>query len=124
MPELITVPELAARLDELVRLRRARRAPAREIETLELAARAISAGGAERPPEEARLLTGNIPTWWADPEVRGLVVSLHGRQTVDKALEQIRGQVGDRAPSRSSMHRVWQRLSRAAGAPSRRIRTA
>ncbi len=109
MPELITVPELAARLDELVRLRRARR---------------DRPGGAERPPEEARLLTGNIPTWWADPEVRGLVVSLHGRQTVDKALEQIRGQVGDRAPSRSSMHRVWQRLSRAAGAPSRRIRTA
>jgi hypothetical protein len=118
MPDLITTPELLQRLRHVITRRRARGASDEEIETLELAERAIGAGGSERPPEEARLLGGHIPAWWADDEVRGLVVRLHGRQTLDRALAGIRAQVGERAPSRSSLHRVWQRLSRAAGAPT------
>jgi hypothetical protein len=54
---------------------------------------------------------GKRPKWWFDIEVRGMVGALHRQCTIDRALALIEARVGEeRAPTRSSMGRFWQRL--------------
>lgn len=53
------------------------------------------------------------PWFWADVEVRGLVMTTHRQMTVDRARAVIVERCGeDRAPSRTSLHRFWMRLDK------------
>lgn len=53
------------------------------------------------------------PKFWADVEVRGLVMTTHRQMTVDGARAVIVERCGEeRAPSRTSLHRFWIRLDK------------
>lgn len=57
------------------------------------------------------------PAFWSDVAVRGLVLTTHRQMTVDEAHALIVDQMGpERTPSRSAIHRFWQRLDRLRGA--------
>lgn len=57
-----------------------------------------------------------MPQFWADMEVRELVVRLHRQTTIDGALAAIEQQLGaERMPSRSALGRFWMELDRARG---------
>ena len=59
------------------------------------------------------------PWFWADVEVRGLVMTTHRQMTVDRARAVIVERCGeDRAPSRTSLHRFWMRLDKLKSANS------
>jgi hypothetical protein len=63
------------------------------------------------------------PKFWADVEVRGLVLTTHRQMTVDGARAVIVTRCGkERAPSRTSLHRFWMRLDKLKSAnPSLRM---
>lgn len=63
------------------------------------------------------------PKFWADVEVRGLVMTTHRQMTVDRARAVIVERCGEeRAPSRTSLHRFWMRLDKMKSAnPSLRM---
>lgn len=54
---------------------------------------------------------GRRPKFWTDPEVREWVTWQHRRLDLATALERCRAKFGaDRTPSRSALHRYWQKL--------------
>ena len=72
-----------------------------------------------REPGYARMLSQLLwmdqhkryPRWWHDQEVADLVVAYHRRATLDDLVDMIEDLMGsDRAPSRSSVQRIWKRL--------------
>lgn len=77
-----------------------------------------------RPAESALALTHAPALWfdqartvrpkfWGDVEVRGLVLSAHRQMTIDEVRERSLRDYGKaRTPSRSAIHRFWQRLDR------------
>jgi len=63
------------------------------------------------------------PKFWGDVEVRGFLLAMHRQATVDQVRERCIQTFGeDRTPSRSAIHRFWQRLDRLKAAnPSLRM---
>ncbi|ALL14296.1 hypothetical protein [Caulobacter henricii] len=57
--------------------------------------------------------TGRRPAWWHDLDVRHIALTSLRQMSLDQAIALIVEKLGaDRAPSRSSLHRFWQRLDR------------
>lgn len=50
------------------------------------------------------------PKFWPDIEVRERVIALCGQTEISKAADALKQEYGDRAPSRSALHRFWQKL--------------
>lgn len=63
------------------------------------------------------------PKFWGDVEVRGLLLAMHRQATVDQVRERCIQAFGEeRTPTRSAIHRFWQRLDRLKAAnPSLRM---
>lgn len=58
-------------------------------------------------------LKGRRPPWWSDAKVRELVIAGHRQKTLDEVVAEIVALYGaERAPSRSSVGRVWMRIDR------------
>lgn len=76
-------------------------------EALSAAIVALQATGPRRP------LKGRRPRWWSDQLVRELVIASYREKTLDAVVAEAAALFGvGRAPSRSSVGRVWQRLDR------------
>jgi hypothetical protein len=55
----------------------------------------------------------HLPPWWPLVEVRRYLIGQHGFVTLDMARAHLVAQLGSkRAPSRSAIHRFWQRLDK------------
>lgn len=77
------------------------------VEALNAAIVALNASLAHRP------LKGRRPAWWSDRSVRDLVLASYREKTLDEVVAEATALFGAaRAPTRSSVHRVWQRLDR------------
>lgn len=50
------------------------------------------------------------PKFWPDIEVRERVIALCGQTEISKAVDTLRQEFGDRAPSKTALHRFWQKL--------------
>ena len=63
------------------------------------------------------------PKFWGDVEVRGFLLATHRQATVDQVRERCAEAFGEaRTPTRSAIHRFWQRLDRLKAAnPSLRM---
>lgn len=56
-------------------------------------------------------LKGRLPTWWSDTAVRDLVIACYRQKTLDEVVAEATALFGaERAPSRSSVGRVWKRF--------------
>lgn len=76
-------------------------------EALEAGIAALRASGPRRP------LAGRRPRWWSDQPVRELVIARYREARLDEVVAEVAAQFGAaRAPSRSSVGRVWQRIDR------------
>ena len=65
------------------------------------------------PMRAAYHLKGRHPTWWSDTAVRDLVIASYRQKTQDEVVAAATALYGAaRAPSRSSVGRVWQRFDR------------
>lgn len=66
--------------------------------------------------DDGRLRRQRLPKFWYDQPVREVVLVLHRRLTVNAALAKLVADFGsERAPSRTALHRCWQRLDLAHG---------
>lgn len=62
-------------------------------------------------PLPSRGTTRRNPDFWADLDVRRLVIELHRQVTIKEALVEIAAHVGPaRTPSKSALARAWKRL--------------
>ena len=60
---------------------------------------------------DGRKRTQRFPKYWHDAPVREAVLGLHRTMTIDQALAELVSRFGcDRCPSRTALHRVWQRI--------------
>lgn len=58
-------------------------------------------------------LKGRHPKWWSDTAVRDLVIARYRNRTQDEVVAEASALFGAaRAPSRSSVGRIWQRFDR------------
>lgn len=61
--------------------------------------------------------TQRFPKYWHDRDVREAVIGLHRTMTIDQAFGELVSRFGhDRSPSRTALHRVWQRIDEAKAA--------
>ena len=66
---------------------------------------------------DGRKRTQRFPKYWHDAEVREAVIGLHRTLTIDQAFNELVSCFGhDRSPSRTALHRVWQRIDEAKAA--------
>jgi hypothetical protein len=88
---------------------------------------AIAAGRPDNAGEELALFgptwpdgrkrTQRFPKYWHDVPVREAVIALHRRMTIDDAFAELVSRFGRaRSPSRTALHRVWQRIDEAKAA--------
>lgn len=88
---------------------------------------AIAAGRPDNAGEELALFgptwpdgrkrTQRFPKYWHDRPVREAVIRLHRTMTIDQAFDELVSRFGhDRSPSRTALHRVWQRIDEAKAA--------
>jgi hypothetical protein len=99
-----------AGVDQLALLSDAARA-ALESRSVAGGSTALGYALAELPPLRN---TRRNPDFWADLEVRQLVIECHRQMTIAQALALITSKVGgDRTPSKSALARAWIRLDRA-----------
>jgi hypothetical protein len=63
---------------------------------------------------DGRKRTLRFPRYWHDVPVRKAVLELHRKMTIDAAFAELVKRFGrDRSPSRTALHRVWQRIDEA-----------
>lgn len=63
---------------------------------------------------DGRKRTQRFPKYWHDRDVREAVIGLHRTMTIDQAFGELVSRFGhDRSPSRTALHRVWQRIDEA-----------
>lgn len=63
---------------------------------------------------DGRKRTQRFPRYWHDVPVREAVLELHRKMTIDAAFAELVKRFGrDRSPSRTALHRVWQRIDEA-----------
>jgi len=68
---------------------------------------------------DGRKRTQRFPKYWHDVPVREAVIGLHRTMTIDQAFDELVRRFGhDRSPSRTALHRVWQRIDDAKAAAS------
>jgi hypothetical protein len=66
---------------------------------------------------DGRKRSQRFPKYWHDRDVREAVIGLHRTMTIDQALDELVSRFGhDRSPSRTALHRVWQRIDEAKAA--------
>ncbi|MDP2130349.1 MAG: hypothetical protein U0975_08545 [Erythrobacter sp.] len=66
---------------------------------------------------DGRKRTQRFPKYWHDREVREAVIGLHRTLTINQAFDELVRRFGhDRSPSRTALHRVWQRIDEAKAA--------
>jgi hypothetical protein len=66
---------------------------------------------------DGRKRTQRFPKYWHDVPVREAVIRLHRTMTIDQAFDELVSRFGhDRSPSRTALHRVWQRIDEAMAA--------
>lgn len=53
------------------------------------------------------------PSWWADTEVRDFLAGAYGDLTLAQTAAAGQAKYGYRCPSKSTIHRFWQRLDAA-----------
>jgi hypothetical protein len=93
-------------------------------ERLERLEQAVAAGRPDIASEElavfgptwpdGRKRTQRFPKYWHDVPVREAVLELHRNMTIDDAFAELVKRFGrDRSPSRTALHRVWQRIDEA-----------
>jgi hypothetical protein len=96
-------------------------------ERLERLERAIAAGRPNGTSDELALFgptwpdgrkrTQRFPKYWHDVSVREAVIALHRRMTIEEAFTELVARFGHaRSPSRTALHRVWQRIDEAKAA--------
>lgn len=60
-----------------------------------------------------RPLKGRRPGWWSDKPVRDLVIASYRQKALDEVVAEATDLFGpERAPSRSSVGRIWLRIDR------------
>jgi len=63
---------------------------------------------------DGRRRAQHFPKYWHDTPVREAVIAQHRRMTIDDAFAELVSRFGrDRSPSRTAIHRVWQRIDEA-----------
>ena len=55
---------------------------------------------------------GYRPHFWHDLEVRAEVIALYRAATLDDAAQRLAAKFGSRAPSRSGIQRIWQKIDK------------
>lgn len=93
-------------------------------ERLERLERVIAAGRPDMASEELALFgptwpngrkrTQRFPKYWHDVPVREAVIALHRKRTINGAFAELVSRFGRaRSPSRTALHRAWQRIDEA-----------
>ena len=68
----------------------------------------------EKP--DGRRRNQRYPKFWHDMPVRAAVIALHRQMTIHQAVKTLGAEFGaERAPSKSTLHRVWQQLDQVRG---------
>ena len=66
---------------------------------------------------DGRKRSQRFPKYWHDVPVREAVLELHRKMTIHAAFAELVKRFGrDRSPSRTALHRVWQRIDEAKAA--------
>lgn len=81
------------------------------IETPDFAKAATYAPPVFRLIENGRVRSQRYSPYWQDTDVRKMIIALHRQMTLSDAVAVIAEEFGpERAPSKSSLHRLWKQL--------------
>lgn len=105
-PSTTAIHRFWQRLDELRYRRGATTAPERHTDL-----HALVAARFKQPGDGHK-----YPDFWGDAEVRATLIDLHREVQIGQARDILIGRFGaDRTPSKSAIHRFWQRLDELRG---------